>query len=69
MRYLSIDLESTGLEENAHIIEFAAVPFDTETGKIEEEHTLWCYVQCPTFEDLKDKLNPWVIEHNEGLIV
>ena len=36
MKYLSFDLEATGLEEDALIIEFAMVPFCTSTKKIEE---------------------------------
>ena len=26
------------------------------------------FIECPSFEDLKPRLDPWVIEHNEGLI-
>ena len=36
MRYLSIDLEATGLNEHDYIIEFGMVPFCTENLKIEE---------------------------------
>jgi len=68
MKYLSFDLEATGLAEDDLIIEYAMVPFDTETGQLESSLSFHCFVQCPSFEQLKPKLDPWVIEHNEGLI-
>ena len=68
MRYLSFDIEATGLEENALIIEFGMVPFDTETGVIEEDLAKHFYIQCPSFEKLKPDLNEWVIKHNKSLI-
>lgn len=68
MRYLSFDLEATGLEQDALIIEFAMVPFDSDTGVIEYELERQYYIQCPSFEELKPKLSSWVIEHNEQLI-
>lgn len=68
MKYLSFDLEATGLEENALIIEFAMVPFCSETKTIEHNLAKQFYVQCPTFEELKPNLNPWVIENNQELI-
>jgi DNA polymerase-3 subunit epsilon len=68
MKYLSIDIEATGLDEDCLIIEFAMVPFDSETKVIANQHAKSFYIQCPSFEDLKPKLNPWVIEHNETLI-
>jgi oligoribonuclease (3'-5' exoribonuclease) len=68
MRYLSIDLEATGLGENDYIIEFGMVPFDTETRKIEEHLARNYFIKCPSFESLRPKLDPWVIEHNEKLI-
>ena len=68
MKYLSIDLEATGLEENAYIIEFAMVPFDAESRTIREDLAKQFYVSCPSFEELKPNLNSWVIEHNEELI-
>ena len=34
MKYLSIDIEATGLREKDFIIEFAAIAFDTNDGKI-----------------------------------
>lgn len=68
MRYLSIDIEATGLEEHALIIEFAMIPFDTETKSFEEKLAKQFYVSCPSFESLKPKLNAWVVEHNKTLI-
>ena len=68
MKYLSIDLEATGLGEDDRIIEFAAVPFCTEEKKIAEALAFSTTVQCPSFEDLCPRLSPWVIEHNRELI-
>jgi DNA polymerase III epsilon subunit-like protein len=68
MKYLSFDIEATGLEEHDLIIEFACVPFDTNTGLLSEDLSFHHYVKCPPFEQLKPKLNPWVIEHNKELI-
>ncbi|MBP9673988.1 MAG: hypothetical protein KBD63_02750 [Bacteriovoracaceae bacterium] len=68
MRYLSIDIEATGLDETDLIIEFAALPFDSQTREVETNLSFHHYIKCPSFEDLKPKLNPWVIEHNEKLI-
>lgn len=67
MKYLSIDLEATGLAENDLIIEFGAIPFCSETGICEELARNW-YIQCPSFDELKPRLDPWVIEHNKELI-
>ena len=68
MKYLSIDLEATGLAENCQIIEFAMVPFDTQFKRLEEPLARSVYIHCPSFEDLKDSLDPWVREHNEKII-
>ena len=68
MKYLSIDIEATGLAENCQIIEFAMVPFDTQTRKLEDSLAKSVYVWCPSFEDLKDSLDPWVRDHNETII-
>lgn len=68
MKYLSIDIEATGLAENCQIIEFAMIPFDTQTRKLEDSLAKSVYVWCPSFEDLKDSLDPWVREHNEKII-
>ncbi len=68
MRYLSIDLEATGLAENDYIIEFGMVPFDTETKTLELNLARNYYIECPSFEHLHPRLDPWVIKHNEGLI-
>ncbi len=68
MKYLSIDIEATGLAENCQIIEFAMIPFDTQFKRLEENLARTTFVHCPSFEDLKPNLDPWVIEHNEKLI-
>jgi oligoribonuclease (3'-5' exoribonuclease) len=68
MKYLSFDIEATGLEENALIIEFAMIPFCSETKTLEESLAKQFYVQCPSFEELKPNLNEWVIKNNETLI-
>lgn len=68
MKYLSIDLEATGLGENCQIIEFAMVPFDTQLKRLEDSLARSVYVHCPSFEDLRDTLDPWVREHNEKII-
>jgi oligoribonuclease (3'-5' exoribonuclease) len=68
MKYLSIDLEATGLGENCQIIEFAMVPFDTKFRRLEDSLARSVYVHCPSFEDLKESLDPWVRENNEKII-
>jgi DNA polymerase-3 subunit epsilon len=68
MRYLSIDIEATGLDPDCLVIEFAMIPFDTETGILENDLAYETLVSCPSFESLKPSLNPWVVEHNQTLI-
>jgi len=68
MKYLSFDIEATGLDEHDLIIEFGMVPFCAKTRTIEYDLKKHFYISCPSFEELKPKLNPWVIEHNEVLI-
>lgn len=68
MKYLSIDLEATGLAENCQIIEFAMIPFDTKLKRLEDSLARSVYIHCPSFEDLRDTLDPWVREHNEKII-
>lgn len=67
-RYLSLDTEATGLEIDTYLIQVAVVPVDTEKKTIEEAWGKEILIQCPSFEELKPKLNPWVLEHNESLI-
>jgi DNA polymerase-3 subunit epsilon len=67
-KYLSLDIEATGLDEHDLIIEFAVVPFCSENKSIAEELAFHRFVQCPSFETLKPKLNEWVIKNNETLI-
>lgn len=68
MKYLSFDIEATGLAENDLMIEYAMVPFCTKTRTLEEKLSKHFYIHCPTFEELKPRLDPWVISHNKELI-
>lgn len=68
MKYLSFDIEATGLEEHDLIIEFAMVPFCSATKSINESLKKHFYIKCPAFEELKPKLNEWVIQNNKTLI-
>ncbi len=68
MRYLSFDLEATGLEQNDLIIEFACLPIDIKEKALLEELSFHRFIQCPSFDELKPKLNPWVVKNNETLI-
>lgn len=68
MKYLSFDIEATGLEEHDLIIEFAMVPFCTESMSINESLKKHFYIKSPPFEELKPKLNEWVIQNNKTLI-
>lgn len=67
-KYLSLDTEATGLEENTLMIQIAFVPVDAKNKKVLEELGKEMLVRCPSFEELKPNLNEWVIKHNEGLI-
>lgn len=68
MKYLSFDLESTGLEDSDLIIEIAFVPVDVEKRKIYQDKAFHCYMKCPSFEELLPNLTEFVIENNEELI-
>jgi oligoribonuclease (3'-5' exoribonuclease) len=68
MKYLSIDIEATGLDEDCLIIEFGMIPFDAKTRTLADDLAMGFYVQCPTYESLEANLNPWVKEHNKELI-
>ena len=68
MRYLSFDIEATGLGERDFMIEFAALPFDASTGVLEEALAWQALIRCPSFEKLRPRLNPWVVENNRSLI-
>lgn len=68
MRYLSFDIEATGLEENASIIEFGMVPFCTDDLKIEDKLSRHFYIKCPSYQDLEPNLSEWVKKHNKELI-
>lgn len=67
-RYLSIDTEATGLEEDTHLIQLAFVPVDVSEGKVYLELGWERLVKCPDFEELKPRLNPWVLENMADLI-
>lgn len=67
MRYLSIDIEATGLLPHDQIIQFSFIPFCSENG-LEDSLERDYVVKCDSFEALKPNLNPWVIEHNKELI-
>lgn len=67
-RYLSLDTEATGLEVDCYLIQVALVPIDGDTKTVLSEWGKEVLIQCPSFEELKPKLNPWVLEHNEELI-
>lgn len=65
---LSIDTEATGLEQDCHLIQFGCVPLDTEKRWVESDLGIELWIRCPSFEELRPSLNPWVVEHNEELI-
>lgn len=67
-RYLSLDTEATGLEVDCYLIQVALVPIDGSTKSVLSQWGKEVLIQCPSFEELKPKLNPWVLEHNEELI-
>ncbi len=68
MKYLSFDIEATGLDEKDYIIEFAMIPFCSKTKTVNKELQKHFYIKCPSFEELKPNLNQWVIDHNKELI-
>jgi len=68
MKYLSFDIEATGLDQHDLIIEFACVPVDIKTKEIRSDLSFHTYIHCPSFSELEEKLSPWVREHNKDLI-
>jgi oligoribonuclease (3'-5' exoribonuclease) len=68
MKYLSIDIEATGLREKDYVIEFAAVAFDTTAGKIFDQFSYHTLVQCPCYSEVEPTLDEWVKKHNKSLI-
>ena len=69
MKYLSIDIESTGLDQRDDLlIEFAMIPFDTDSKTLATDLAKDYIIKCPPFKELKPRLSPWVIEHNKTLI-
>ncbi|MCB9060865.1 MAG: hypothetical protein H6622_05025 [Halobacteriovoraceae bacterium] len=69
MKYLSFDIEATGLDENDLMIEFAMIPFCTESRTLEHDLKFHRYIKCPPFEELKPRLNEWVAKNNRDLII
>ena len=67
-RYLSLDTEATGLEEQCLMIQLAFVPVDVSTSWVVTDLAKEWLIHCPPFEELKPTLNEWVIKHQEGLI-
>lgn len=68
MKYLSFDIETTGLDDDAIIIEFACIPVDVETRSIRKDLSFHTYLKCPHSSEIQDKLSDWVKENNTGLI-
>lgn len=75
MKVLSLDTETTGLENpldesGAKLIQFSCVPAEVSMDGylIREDLVFDVYVKCPSFESMKPKLSPWIIEHNKELI-
>ena len=68
MRYLSFDIEATGLEEDAYIIEFGMIPFDTQEMSLNTKLQKHFYIKCPSYKELEPNLNDWVKVHNKELI-
>jgi hypothetical protein len=67
MKYLSFDLEATGLAEDDLIIEFGMTPFCTKNG-LNKSLSKHFFINCPSFEELQPRLDKWVIDHNKELI-
>ncbi len=44
------------------------IPFCTDRAEVAEELSFHTFVRCPSFEELRPKLDTWVIEHNRELI-
>lgn len=78
IKILSFDTETLGLEDPNdsvnQIVEFGVVPAtiiinNTQEVELEISDNIYHkFIKCPSFEDLKTILNPWVIENNEDLI-
>lgn len=68
MRYLSFDIEATGLGKDCLMIEFAAIAIDAKEREVRDDLKFHSYITCPSFEELKPALDPWVVENNEKLI-
>ena len=69
MKLLSIDTETTGLEESTDMVEFAIVPCDSVTGEIREDLSFHCLIKCDSYKVLDQSLSEWVKENNKDLII
>ena len=67
-RYLSLDTEATGLEEDSLLVNLALVPVDLTQGVVLQKLSWERLIHCPSFEELKPNLNDWVVEHLESLL-
>lgn len=67
-RYLSLDTEATGLEEQCQMIQLAFVPVDVATAEVRTDLGREWLIRCPSFDELRPTLNEWVLKHMEGLI-
>ena len=68
MYILSIDMEATGLRPDDLMIEFAAIPFNTESCEFEKSLSFHRFIKCPSYEQLESSLDQWVRDHNRELI-
>lgn len=68
MRFLSIDIEATGLREQDLILEFAMIPLDSANKTLEHSLAERYLIKCPSFEELKPNIDEWVQTHNKTLI-
>lgn len=69
LKFLSFDIESTGLKEDCLITEFACIPFDTLKNAPEENLAFECLIKCPPFEQLLPTLDEWVAKNQKENIV
>lgn len=68
IKYLSIDTEATGLTEDCQMIQLAFVPVDVSKEIVREDLGWEILIKCPSFEELKPRLNDWVRANMEPLI-
>ena len=68
MRVLALDVETTGLQRDSHLIEFAMVCVDITERKIYKDMSYETLVKCPSYETLEPVLCNFVKNHNKNLI-